>query len=120
MAKFGFGDLITLAKSGWTPEAFNNAMDRIEALAAKESNDNSGAEGADIPDESNEADLKTDETGAEGADVPEESDDKDAKIAELEKQLAEAQKHNRQQNNDSGEQKSLDEMVDDIFKDYFD
>ena len=99
MAKFGFGDLITLAKSGWTPEAFNNAMDRIEALAAKESNGNSGAEGAD---------------------VPEESDDKDAKIAELEKQLAEAQKHNRQQNNESGEKKSLDEMVDDIFKDYFD
>ena len=48
------------------------------------------------------------------------SDDKDAKIAELEQQLKDAQKDNVHQNNDSGDKKSLDDLVDDIFKEFFD
>lgn len=118
MAKFGFGDIITLAKSGWTPDAVNNIIDRMEALPADDDSDNSDSKGADDSDnldDSKGADDSDDSKGAE-----DDSDDKDAKIAELEKQLAEAQKQNRQANHDTGEKKTIDDLVDDIFKEYFD
>ena len=30
--KFNISDFVKMATSGWTPEAFNNAMDRIEKM----------------------------------------------------------------------------------------
>ena len=107
MAKFGFGDFITLAKSGWTPEAFNSALDRIETMnAAEESNENESHEGEN---ESHESENENES--------PE--NEKDKEIADLKKQLAAAQAHNRKQDNSGGDKKSLDDLVDDIFTEFF-
>ena len=107
MAKFGFGDFITLAKSGWTPETFNSALDRIETMnAAEESNENESHEGEN---ESHESENENES--------PE--NEKDKEIADLKKQLAAAQAHNRKQDNSGGDKKSLDDLVDDIFTEFF-
>ena len=114
MAKFGFGDFITLAKSGWTPEAFNSALDRIETMnAAEESNENESHEGEN---ESHEGENESHESENEN-ESPE--NEKDKEIADLKKQLAAAQAHNRKQDNSGGDKKSLDDLVDDIFTEFF-
>lgn len=108
MSKFGFADFITLAKSGWTPEAFNAALDRIESMnqeAEEESHDNE--------EESQESEDNSSEDGAAAL------EEKDARIKELEEQLKAAQAHNRQQDNSGGEHKTLDDEVDDIFNEFF-
>ena len=111
--KFGFTDLITLAKSGWTPEKVNETLDRIETM------------NQDDEDESNENESESHENESESHEVESESsdneeDEKDKKIKELEAKIEKLQKDNSHQNNDSGEKKSLDDMVDDIFKEFFD
>ena len=112
MEKFKFTDLITLAKSGWTPDEVNKVIDRFETLADESIEESTGADDSTIEKSSEES--KEESIGADDSEI-----DKDAKILELENKLAEAQKINRQQNNDTGEHKTVDEMVDDIFKDYF-
>lgn len=119
MAKFGFGDFITLAKSGWTPEAFNSALDRIESMnAAEESNED---ESHESESESNESESESHENESESHESKSESpeNEKDKEIADLKKQLAAAQAHNRKQDNSGGEKKSLDDLVDDIFTEFF-
>lgn len=111
MSKFSFGDFVTLAKSGWTPEAFNNALDRIENI-------NSQPDEPAEPDEPGEpAEPNTNESTPDEAN---ELDEKDLKIKELEGKLEKAQKLNSGQNNDTAEKKTVDDLVDDIFKDFFD
>lgn len=116
MSKFNFSDLITLAKSGWTPDEVNKTIDRFEALAAKEAeeiDEPEGAEGSTDLDNSS-----TEPEGAEGSTGTTEESEKDAKIAQLEKELAEAQANNRG-SNFQAETKTTDELVDDIFKEFF-
>lgn len=116
MGKFNFSDLITLAKSGWTPDEVNKTIDRIEALAANEADDIKEPAGADGSTDSDNSNI--DPEGAEGSTDSNEESEKDAKIAQLEKELAEAQANNRG-SNFQNETKTTDELVDDIFKDFF-
>lgn len=125
MSKFGFGDFITLAKSGWTPETFNAALDRIETMNAAEADD--GDQNQDDANQNqNDANQNQDDANqnqdnaTQNQDDVNQQDEKDARIAELEKQLKAAQQHNRQQDNSGGEQKTLDDLVDDIFTEFFD
>ena len=49
--KFNIGDFVKMATSGWTPEAFNNAMDRIEKMNAEEMTEPSEAVESEEVDE---------------------------------------------------------------------
>ena len=69
--KVGFKDIVTLAKSGWTPDEVNELLDRMEAMGdlnAPPTPDNTDDDLDDV-DEDNE------EPG--GDDNPEEEDDED-------------------------------------------
>lgn len=117
MAKFGFGDIVALAKSGWTPEKVNETIDRLENL-------NQGDENESHEDESESGEHETESHDNESHDESESSeskeDEKDKKIKDLESKVENLQTQLSHQNNDSGEKKSLDDMVDDIFKEFFD
>lgn len=114
MSKFSFGDFVALAKSGWTPEAFNSALDRIENI-------NSQPDEPAEPDEPGEpAEPAEPNTNESTPDEANELNEKDLKIQELEGKLEKAQKLNSGQNNDTTEKKTVDELVDDIFKEFFD
>ena len=111
MAKIGFSDIITLAKSGWTPDAVNATLDRLEKMNESDEHEDHEEHEEIVPDEPEE-------------DVPEDSEDdapdeKDLKIAQLEKQLQDAQRQNVHENQQS-DKKSLEDMVDDIFKEFYD
>ena len=121
MSKVGFGDLVALAKSGWTPEQVNNTLDRLEKInqddeeKSQEDNNNESQE-----DESGPGNNDDKPDASQASNEESEDSSKDARIKELEEQLAAAQKANRGQNHDQDEKKTLDDMVDDIFKEYFD
>lgn len=119
MAKLHFTDIVAMAKSGWTPDAVNSMLDKFEAINAKDENDESDSEGKDETDSANENDATTSNEGQDDSDSTE-SDEKDKRIADLEKQVEELQKQNSHRNNGTDEQKSLDDMVDDIFKEFYD
>lgn len=119
--KIGFRDIITLAKSGWTPENVNSVLDRFEQMdTSEESEETKGADGSEDSKGADGSSDSDESVETKGAEDPTDLDEKDKKIAELEKQLEAAQKENRSQNNDSGDKKTIDDLVDDIFKDYFD
>lgn len=115
--KYGFGDFIALAKSGWTPEAVNSTLDRLEKMNEKEEAEETEEDSTETETKTKESENESEKDSAGNENI---SDDKDAKIAELEQQLKDAQKDNVHQNIDSGDKKSLDDLVDDIFKEFFD
>ena len=121
--KLGLMDFVTLAKSGWTPETVNNVLDRMEKLP-----DEKETEGdKDIPEDSNDS---SENEGSEGA---ESNNSSDSIIEALKKEnetlksdnetlksdLAAAQAANRNADNSGKDSKTVDEMVDDIFKEFY-
>lgn len=117
MGKIGFTDLITLAKSGWTPEKVNETLDRLETM-------NQGDEDESHEDENKSEEHETEshdhESSSESESSNDEEDEKDKKIKELEANVQKLQAQLSHQNNDSAEKKTVDDMVDDIFKEFFD
>lgn len=118
MAKLHFTDIVAMAKSGWTPDQVNNMLDRFEAMNKEDEKDESDSEGKDETDSANENDATASNEGQNDSDSSE-PDEKDKKIGDLEKQVEELQKQNSHRNNGTDEQKSLDDMVDDIFKEFY-
>ena len=111
MAKLHFTDIVAMAKSGWTPDAVNSMLDRFEEINSKDESEDHEEESHD--DEGNSP-------GDENDSHEDESDDeKDKEIAALKAQVEQLQKDNSHQNNDSGEKKSLDDLVDDIFREFY-
>lgn len=114
--KLGLMDFVTLAKSGWTPETVNNVLDRMEKLP-----DEKETEGdEDIPEDSN--DTSENEGGEDSAS----NNSSDSIIEALKKEnetlksdLAAAQAANRNADNSGKDSKTVDEMVDDIFKEFY-
>lgn len=117
MGKIGFTDLITLAKSGWTPEKVNETLDRLETMNQGEEDESHVNESESHEDETESHDN---ESSGESESSENEEDEKDKKIKELGAKIEKLQKDNSHQNNDSAEKKTVDDMVDDIFKEFFD
>lgn len=120
MSKVGFGDLVALAKSGWTPEQVNNTLDRLEKINQDDEEKSQEDNNESQEDESGPGNNDDKPDASQASNEESEDSSKDARIKELEEQLAAAQKANRGQNHDQDEKKTLDDMVDDIFKEYFD
>jgi hypothetical protein len=116
----GFTDIVAMAKSGWTPEQVNNMLDRFEAMNAKEEEKNESDSKEENEAPANEKDDAATTTEKHDDTDSSETDEKDKRIAELESQVQKLQQDNSHQNNDSGEKKSLDDLVDDIFKEFYD
>lgn len=117
-SKITFKDMIALAKSGWTPKDVNSMIDRFENMNDSISSDASVLSPEDV--EAGEAvdTLPAETSSNEVEEASHNNDDKDNKIIELESKIAELEKKNSQVEI-SSEQKSLDDMIDDIFKEYF-
>lgn len=114
--KLGLMDFVTLAKSGWTPESVNGVLDRMENLP-DESEDEK--EDIDAPEDNKDKDKDEDSKDSESTD----SSDMLAALKEenekLKSDLAAAQAANRGKDNSDKDSKTIDEMVDDIFKDFY-
>lgn len=121
--KLGLMDFVTLAKSGWTPETVNNVLDRMEKLP-----DEKETEGdEDVPEDSG------DSSEDEGSENSASGNTSDSIIETLKKEnetlksdnetlksdLAAAQAANRNADNSGNGSKTVDEMVDDIFKEFY-
>ena len=147
--KIGFRDLVTFAKSGWTPEETNALLDRLEQMGdvndPPEANDDDGddseADGDDGDD--SEADGDDGDDSEADDDDPEDtlSDDiksnleklknlgNEVKLEEvaklqaendrLKKDLQKLQKKNRNSDFSGGEQKSLEDSLIDAFQSCF-
>lgn len=121
MAKLHFTDIVAMAKSGWTPDAVNSMLDRFEAINAKDEADESDPEDENKPDKSNKNSSADDhEEADDNSNDSSNEDEKDKEIASLKAQVEQLQKDNSHQNNDSGEKKTLDDLVDDIFREFYD
>lgn len=116
-SKIGFTDIIALAKSGWTPDEVNKTLDRFETLNQDDEDESNENESESHEDESESQDN---ESSDESESSENEEDEKDKKIKELEAMVEKLQKDNSHQNNDSAEKKTVDDMVDDIFKEFLD
>lgn len=115
--KIGFRDMIALAKSGWTPKDVNDLIDRFDSMNQPPEGEED--ETQEIESESKDVESESKDDDSESQDVESNEESKSsAEIVELKKKIADLEKKNSQQNIQS-EQKSLDDMVDDIFKEYF-
>lgn len=113
MAKLHFTDIVAMAKSGWTPDAVNSMLDRFEEINSKDESD-------DHEEESHEGEENSPGDESDSPDDESDQDEKDKEIAALKAQVEQLQKDNSHQNNDSGEKKTLDDLVDDIFREFYD
>ena len=113
--KITFKDMIALAKSGWTPQAVNDMIEKFDSMNISKS-----SESLLVPEDDKAGDESPAETSSEETleDNSEDNSEDKTKIIELEKKIADLEKKNSQKPI-SSEQKSLDDMVDDIFKEYF-
>lgn len=102
--KFNISDFVKMATSGWTPEAFNNAMDRIEKM-------NSAPEHEEP--ESDEPEHEEPESGEPEHEEPEstEPDEKDALIASLQAQVKDLQNKNVHQSAPENNQQTDEDII---------
>lgn len=116
-------DFVTLAKSGWTPETVNNVLDRMEKIP-----DEKETEGdEDIPEDSGNS--SEDESGKDAVSnnssdsiietLKKENETLKSDNEKLKTDLAAAQAANRNADNSNRDSKTIDEMVDDIFKEFY-
>ena len=147
--KIGFRDLVTFAKSGWTPDETNALLDRLEQIgdvndppeADGDDGDDSEADGDDDDDPGDDDNPGDDDPGDD--DNPDDtlSDDiksnldklknlgNEVKLEEvaklqaendrLKKDLQKLQKKNRNSDFSGGEQKSLEDSLIDAFQSCF-
>ena len=100
--KFNISDFVKMATSGWTPEAFNNAMDRIEKM-------NSEPEPKPEPTEPVEPEP-TEPVEPEPTE-PTEVDEKDALIASLQAQVKDLQNKNVHQSVTENNQQTDEDII---------
>ena len=93
--KFNISDFVKMATSGWTPEAFNNAMDRIEKM-------NSESEPTE-PEPTEPVEPEPTE--------PTEVDEKDALIALLQAQVKDLQNKNVHQSATENNQQTDEDII---------
>ena len=103
--KFNISDFVKMATSGWTPEAFNNAMDRIEKM-------NSEPEPTE-PTEPVEPEPTepTEPVEPEPTEPTEPVDEKDAIIASLQAQVKDLQNKNVHQSAPENNQQTDEDII---------
>ena len=92
--KFNISDFVKMATSGWTPEAFNNAMDRIEKMNSEPEHEEP---------ESTEVEHEEPEST--------EDDEKDALIASLQAQVKDLQNKNVHQSAPENNQQTDEDII---------
>ena len=125
--KIGFRDLVTFAKSGWTPEETNALLDRLEQIGDVNNppeDDDPGDDdpGDDDPNDTLSDDIKTNLEKLKnlGNEVKlEEVAKLQAENDRLKKDLQKLQKKNRNSDFSGGEQKSLEDSLIDAFQSCF-
>lgn len=100
--KFNIGDFVKMATSGWTPEAFNSAMDRIEKLNT-ETTDEEGEQTEEVIEESDSPEV-IEET---------DPDDKDLMIENLQNQIKDLQTKFVHQSAPEPTQKADEDIIND-------
>ena len=94
--KFNISDFVKMATSGWTPEAFNNAMDRIEKMNSE----------PPVEPEPTEPPVEPEST-----EPPVELDEKDALIASLQAQVKDLQNKNVHQSAPENNQQTDEDII---------
>ena len=122
--KIGFKDLVTFAKSGWTPEETNALLDRLESIGDPNEPD------VDDDPEDDEDDDAADDEDDDAAD--DKDDTADAKLKKLEKtgneilknenerlkkELSKLKAKNRSRDVSGNNTKSCEDKLIDIFQD---
>ena len=107
--KFNISDFVKMATSGWTPEAFNNAMDRIEKM-------NSVSEPTEPPIEPEPTEPPVEPEPTEPTEPPvepkpTEPDEKDALIASLQAQVKDLQNKNVHQSAPENNQQTDEDII---------
>jgi len=102
--KFNISDFVKMATSGWTPEAFNNAMDRIEKMNSEPEHEEP---------ESTEVEHEEPESTEVEHEEPEstEVDEKDAIIASLQAQVKDLQNKNVHQSVPENNQQTDEDII---------
>lgn len=111
--KFNISDFVKMATSGWTPEAFNNAMDRIEKMNSEPEPKPEPTEPPVEPEsteppvepESTEPPVEPEPT------EPTEPDEKDALIASLQAQVKDLQNKNVHQSATENNQQTDEDII---------
>ena len=101
--KFNISDFVKMATSGWTPEAFNNAMDRIEKM-------NSESEPTE-PEPTEPVEPEPTEPVEPEPTEPTEVDEKDALIALLQAQVKDLQNKNVHQSATENNQQTDEDII---------
>ena len=97
--KFNISDFVKMATSGWTPEAFNNAMDRIEKMNSEPEDEEPEHEEPEEPEPEYEEPEST------------EVDEKDAIIASLQAQVKDLQNKNVHQSAPENNQQTDEDII---------
>ena len=92
--KFNISDFVKMATSGWTPEAFNNAMDRIEKMNSE-------------PEHEEPESTEVEHEEPESTEVNE----KDAIIASLQAQVKDLQNKNVHQSAPENNQQTDEDII---------
>ena len=103
MSKINLSDFLTMAKSGWTPQAFNDALDRLEKLNEEQTQDTQETESQEQ---------------TEQQESQEQPDEKDAKIIELEKKIKEMQQTNINQDMSDANHKTDEDIIDEMLRNF--
>ena len=137
--KIGFRDLVTFAKSGWTPEETNALLDRLEQMGdvndPPEANDDDGDDSEADGDDGDDSEADDDDPEDTLSDDIKSNLEKlknlgnEVKLEEvaklqaendrLKKDLQKLQKKNRNSDFSGGEQKSLEDSLIDAFQSCF-
>lgn len=113
MAKFNFMDVLALAKSGWTPSAVKELME----MEVKEEGSTDQQAKADTKEEGAQSVTHT-ESKVEQADEKEDEPDYKALYLKSQEDLKAAQAANRKQDTSDINEKSYEDMLNDIFSSY--
>ena len=112
--KFNISDFVKMATSGWTPEVFNNAMDRIEKMNSEvEHEEPESIEVEHEEPESIEVEHEEPESTEVEHEEPEstEVDEKDAIIASLQAQVKDLQNKNVHQSATENNQQTDEDIL---------
>lgn len=142
--KPGFSDLVTLAKSGWTPAQVNELLDRFDAMGDLNAPDQADADDneddEDIETENNDQDesdedendnVSDDDSEADDTDASDDSKDKkkdtnkqhslEVENTRLKKQIQKLQQKNRSKDISGGNnEKPIEKSLIDTFQSKFD